>query len=372
MPKSLGVSKAIDKAAGATRPVVGTRTLTGNAALSTKEKGGTYGVDVGTAPAKEVPVTAPATDEARAWDGWGTALKPASEHWILVRKPLESTVAANALKHGTGGINIDGCRIGWDPTSLAKDTARRAKPRTDIRGGSIHAGGGKPGGFIGDAESPKGRWPSNFSLEHHHDCELVGMKKVRGSNLAGPAPKAGPAWFDGAGFEHQAGAARARGQELAPDGFETVENWKCVEGCPVRTLDEQSGERPGMSGGGKHRSDYDGGLFGGIDSTTTARGDTGGASRFFYCGKATRAERGDDNDHPTVKPIELVRYLIRLVTPPGGTVLDIFMGSGTTGIAAVAEGVSFIGIDDQEKNVAIARSRLIADSPLFAAAGGVR
>ena len=132
-PKSLSVSKAIDRAAGAEREVVGTRKLGGNAAQSTKEKGGTYASNtnsVGVAPI-DVPVTAPATDAAKQWDGWGTALKPAAEFWWMGRKPLAGTVASNVQEHGTGALNIDACRISADFSERSeawKRSGHSAKP----------------------------------------------------------------------------------------------------------------------------------------------------------------------------------------------------------------------------------------------------
>jgi site-specific DNA-methyltransferase (adenine-specific) len=169
--------------------------------------------------------------------------------------------------------------------------------------------------------------------------------------------------------------------------METVEAWQCTEDCPVRLLDEQSGDRPGMSGGGVHREEYAGGMFGGIDSAATARGDSGGASRFFFTAKpcasekafgleeleAVRVNDGRDtpidnayqrgetkrrNKHPTVKSLQLMRHHCRLVTPPGGIVLDPFSGSGSTGVAAVREGFRFIGIEQSEEFASFARARI--------------
>ena len=126
-------------------------------------------------------------------------------------------------------------------------------------------------------------------------------------------------------------------------------------------LDDQSGIRPGMKSGGKHRVGYPGGMFGGVDSTTTARADTGGASRFFFCAKASRAERGPDNDFPTVKPLSLIRWLCRLTNVPlGGTVLDPFLGSGTTAIASAMEERRFIGVELVEEHLELAKRRIAA------------
>lgn len=257
----------------------------------------------------------------------GTALKPGWEPIVLARKPLIGTVAANVAAHGTGGLNIDACRIAtdWSERSEAwKRSGRSAKPEAD----KIAA---PPGTGINC--HPKGRWPANVLMTHDERCELVGTNP-------------------------------------GPNGLETAADWRCAEGCPVRMLDEQAGNR------GAHSIASGQSVVGGVGfgRRGKARGevpfqdDRGGPSRFFYCGKATSAERGDGNHHPTVKPIELLRYLLRLITPPGGTVLDQYMGSGSTGVAAVSEGFSFIGVDIDEKNVAIAERRIAAVSPLFAAA----
>lgn len=135
----------------------------------------------------------------------------------------------------------------------------------------------------------------------------------------------------------------------------------------ARMLDEHSGElASGFMAAGTKRNGlgYEGAAGDTVRSSTIA--DRGGASRFFYCGKATRVERGDGNDHPTVKPVELMRYLVRLITPIGGTVLDQYMGSGSTGVAAVAEGRSFVGIDLDPSHVETARRRIESKAPLFA------
>lgn len=324
MPKSLNVSKAIDAHLGAERPVVGERVLTGSAALSTAEKCGTYASGTTSVGRKKVvAVTTAGSEEAQRWDGWGTGLSPSHEPIILARKPLSGTVAQNVLAHGTGGLNVDGCRVCGD------------KPAQGIRETAL-------GRTNDDAWEPRavqaadhlGRWPANVILD------------------------------------------------------ETA----------AAILDAQAGNRPGMSGGGVHRDDYEGGMFGGIDSAGTARGDSGGPSRFFYTAKASRSERdsglahfrtlsggeatgredgsvgtgnaragagrtgGARNAHPTVKPDALMRWLVRLSTPPGGICFDPFTGSGSTGRACLIEGFRFIGCElndtDEEPFVSIARARI--------------
>ncbi len=150
-PKSLNVSKALDKAAGAERPVIGTQTLTGNAAVSLKDKGGTYGVQVGTVPPKVVNVTGPASPEALLWDGYGTALKPAHEPILLARKPLDGTVAENVLWWGCGALDIDGCRI------EGESTRRNNTAEMGYHGGNVAA--------EYQTGSDQGRWPANLLLD---------------------------------------------------------------------------------------------------------------------------------------------------------------------------------------------------------------
>ena len=229
--------------------------------------------------------------------GWGTALKPAWEPIILARKPLVGTVAANVLEHGTGALNVDGCRISaidFEP----RDRLGAAKLMEDRPWQLRQREEGRPQMIEGNA---LGRWPANLVL----DEEAAAM------------------------------------------------------------LDEQSGEM-GLSRGGS-RGDSRGLKFGmGSVDEPQGFGDSGGASRFFYTPKASSGERhyAGKNSHPTVKPVELMRWLVRLVTPPGGLVLDPFMGSGSTGVAALAEGFRFVGIELDAGMVKLARRRIAG--PLFA------
>jgi DNA modification methylase len=231
-------------------------------------------------------ITAPATEAARQWQGWGTALKPALEPITLARKPLEGTVAANVLTHGTGGINVDGGRVGTDEVK----TNAKAK-------GSSFTSVGDSQGFNGCEESVHiGRWPANFI--HDGSDEVVGLFPETGKSTGGRIGNAGGG---------------------------------SVPNVPTGTFEAGN---PGY-------------------------GDTGSAARFFYCAKASKADRDADNHHPTVKPTDLMRYLCRLVTPPGGIVLDPFMGSGSTGKAAILEGFQFIGIEREAEYVAIAKARIV-------------
>lgn len=280
-PKSLDIGKAIDKAAGVEREVV-RKGVTYEAAAD----GNTYahGLNAGF---QQRQLTAPATPSAIQWDGWGTALKPAWEPIILVRKPLEKgcTVAQNVLKWGVGGLNIDGCRVGNE--ELEYRTTSYGEAQTGEFSGQEqvnHTTGSK---------QVQGRWPANLI----HD-----------------------------------------GSEEVLEGFPHVTSGK--PGNSVRTA-------RGMV------------LQGGGNSTKlTGFGDSGSASRFFYCAKASTKERGEGNTHPTVKPLNLLDYLITLITPPGGIVLDPFAGSGSTLVSADSLGFRAVGIEISPEYCDIARSRL--------------
>jgi DNA modification methylase len=268
-PKSLDVSKAINKA------------------------------EVGhSGRAASLAVTAPATDAARAWAGWGTALKPAWEPIVLARKPLSGTVAANVQEHGTGALNVDGCRIG---------TSKDVPASPPKRGGAFPSGGwdGSTAGASG-LDPAVGRWPANLVLDEEAAAQL----------------------------DAQAG-------------------------------ERVSGANPARRSSDKLRGTYQ--PFAGQRECTPKRGeDRGGASRFFYTAKASSSERhyAGKNSHPTVKPVDLMRWLCRLVTPPGGLVLDPFTGSGSTGVAALAEGFRFLGFEREAEYVEMARRRIAG--PLFA------
>lgn len=285
-PKSLDVSKAIDAAAGAERAIVRMRPGRGRS-------GGILGAETDT----RAPLTAPATPEAQQWSGWGTALKPAHEPIILARKPLAGTVAANVLAHGTGAINIDGCRIEACGRPLIVVAGEVQSPEE-----SGHLYGSRQSGSKAVGETDLGRWPANVILDE------------------------------------AAGAM----------------------------LDAQSGERTSGTRAAGVRKGLGYGDRGRPRASREFKGDSGGASRFFYCPKASRAERNagapGDNKHPTVKPIALMRWLVRLITPPGGVCLDPFAGSGTTGRACLLEGFRFIGCElndtDEEPFVSIARARI--------------
>jgi site-specific DNA-methyltransferase (adenine-specific) len=301
-PKSLDVSKAMDKQAGAIGDDAGP-----NPSWRLNEY--TWAGGQGKTPMRPERKTAPSTDLAKQWQGWSTALKPAHEPAVLARKPLCGTVADNVTTWGVGALNIDGTRIGtdvvgWGDNGRNNDTA--------------HLYGLKGG----ESRPIAGRWPANVILDED--------------------------------------AATA--------------------------LDAQSGHSKSVrSDRGNVQIFQDSSWIG--KSTERGHSDSGGASRFFYTAKASKSEREaglyyeewqvagamtgaeyrEDrptnhplraNHHPTVKPLSLMRYLVRLVTPPGGKVLDPFMGSGSTGCASILERFDFVGIDITPEYVAIAQKRI--------------
>jgi DNA modification methylase len=284
-PKSHDVSKGIDRAAGAEREIVGQYIAPdGNPrGIDRGIQGGRFAAGQSDYTPEKL-VTAPATDAARQWEGWGTALKPAWEPIILARKPLVGTVAENVQAHGTGALNIDGCRI---PTA-ADDDIFAKNPHT--HGGFGHANAQVYGAGKGSDYRPQaGRWPANIV----HD----GSEEVLAA-----FPDAGGGY----------------------------------------------GKR-----GGQRDSEYG---FGGT-MQEVGYGDQGSAARFFYTAKADANDR-IGSKHPTVKPVDLMRWLCRLVTPPGGTILDPFAGTGTTGEAAFYEGFNAILIEREAEYVADIERRM--------------
>lgn len=284
-PKSLDISKAIDKSKGAERDGVVSPNSRPNPDRGNGLAHGEYG--------NVFKVTYPSTDLAKQWHGWGTALKPACEFWTLARKPLDGTVANNIEKWGVGGLNIDGCRIGYDgPVKLTKrqDTEGKINPC----GWSEKRTANRPA-----TPTAIGRFPANLILDDVA-AEMLDEQS---------------------------------GQSKTPN-----------------TVTQGASNNTGIYGGGK-------GLHAGL-GTKECYGDSGGASRFFYCAKASKGQRGEGNNHPTVKPLKLMSYLCRLITPPNGLVLDPFAGSGSTGVAALGEGFRFQGIELNPEYAEIARRRI--------------
>jgi DNA modification methylase len=299
-PKSRDISKDMDRMAGAEREVLSTgRPVKRMIPGADQNATGSWIKDNGR---EFVPTqTVPATADATRWSGWGTALKPAFEPIIVARKPLIGTVAANVLTHGTGALNIDATRIG-----NADDEPRPLRV-SDYKpiDGDVYAGrmnGSLQGGSLAAGSTEQGRWPANVVLDESQARAL----------------------------DEQAPRTGAAGRASGP------------------TLTGRS-ERGSMAG-----------HFNGTDRIAPFHADTGGASRFFYCAKASKAERPsvDGAGHPTVKPLALTRWLLRLVTPPNGTVLDPFVGSGTTVEAAMLEGFGIIGIEREAAYLPLIRQRI--------------
>ena len=351
-----------ERVAQVDREVVGSRTT--GAAMSRLPSGetlGTGGTVFGSGQ-NVVDITAPATDAAREWQGYGTALKPAHEPILLARRPLSGTVAANVLAHGAGALNIDACRVAHG----ADDDIHAKNPHT--QGGFGHAGATVYGtGALAEKYDPSGgRWPTNVVLAHHPDCVEVGTREVRTGtavqrNRSGEKPASVYGKYD----------TTTDDQTYGTDGRETIPAFDCHPDCQVAALDEQSGTL--TSGGGDRGTTSRDGLMGPDSdrgrSTTYARdSDTGGASRFFptfrYQAKAPKSERPevDGRGHPTVKPLGLMRWLVRLLVPAhegqAGMVIDPFAGSGATLEAARLEGVRAVGIERDEHSVRLIAKRL--------------
>lgn len=290
-PKGVNISKAIDKRLGAEREVVGTATNgSGANRIKIENHGpGDTGIGKWDGSGKVYDVTAPASAEAKEWDGWNSALKPAYEPIVIAQKPVEKTIARNVLKHGTGAFNVDACRI---PTEDNLNGGAYAKPHDEKRtdGYRFQAGGG------GEFRQPTGRYPAN--LVHDGSPEVLAL-------------------FPNTGKSRGGGGVKYVGTHVYNGGYKGKE--------------------------------YD----------TVGFMDSGSAARFFYCAKPSRKERGEGNTHPTVKSIALMRWLVRLVTRRGGLVLDPFMGSGTTGIAALQEGMRFVGIERDAGYMEIAKRRIM-------------
>jgi hypothetical protein len=269
----------------------------------------------------DVEITEPVTEDAKRWSGWGSALKPGHEPIVVGRKPPAWTLERNVLKHGTGAINIDGCRI--DGTQGWPETRAYGKGHMALTGQGPHVkqeSGPRPEG---------GRWPANVVLTHAEQCVEVGTRQVetgtavkrnvRGQPLKPHPVTNGPDKYDDAAEDESYADA---------GGLETIPLWACVPGCPIRTLDEQSVEMMHTAGAARsNQRDVSGdgrGMFHLHGAGGHRFGDSGGASRFFYTAKAPTSERklraavplfGQDQDilnhHPTVKPLDLMRWLVR-------------------------------------------------------------
>lgn len=316
---------------------------------------------------------------SKQWQGWGTALKPAHEPIVVARKPLIGTVAETVLKYGTGGINIDASRVG---TTGARNNGN-SKGTVDSNSIGVY-------GKAIKQDYNMGRFPANVILTHNHDCQETGtvtetVTTTNGKGFAGS--------FEG-GTNDNGGASKGS----------TTTTWSCTPGCPATQFPNSKGAlapvKSGQKGfGGEIYNKY---KTAGDDGATFYNDGEGSAARFFYCAKASKKERNAgldgltgksigakgnglarvcdkcstpqlqgcecidnsyinptrQNFHPTVKPIELMKYLIKLVTPPKGTVLDPFLGSGTTAVAAVLEGFEWKGCEMTDDYLPIIKARV--------------
>lgn len=337
-PKSHNISKQLDKMAGVKGEVIGEKTGKGYSSQQEKNLAHGFREYKDGLPYEHADLNeyALASDEAKQWDGWGTALKPAHEPIVVARKPLIGTVANNVLTFGTGGLNIDGARV----AHLSEADRASATPQGKVTSNKM--GGAAPDiendGRV-EVERPDtslGRWPAN--VIHDGSDEVV---------------------------------------ELFPDSKGGA--YPAKRGQAINTAFASGQETEGGF---------------------RAMGDSGSAARFFYCAKASKKDRNDgldgfeeiqtlggggltaeikedgsyetasaggkygsvkaksQNHHPTVKPTSLMQYLVRLVTPPNGIVLDPFLGSGSTGKAAMYEGFNFIGIELTPEYLPIAKARI--------------
>jgi site-specific DNA-methyltransferase (adenine-specific) len=327
-------------------------------------KGGGGGF-IGEERSPKLNITISATEQAKQWDGWGSALKPANEPIVLARKPLEKglSIAQNVLKYGTGGINIDASRIGTETIKGQK----AGQGFNNVKGFGVNTKQGEEQAKEYISEDINGRFPNNVIFTHSAECTCKLYYKTN-------------------------------------DKEEVEEEWTCVDDCPVKILDEQSGTLNQQAiSKSDNKSGWQNNYVGGGGVNAVERKlylDQGGASRFFYVAKASQAERNfglnefeekqtlggggltaeikDDgsyetssaggkygsvkskrrNTHPTVKPVKLMQYLVRLITPENGIVLDPFNGSGTTGVACKIDGFNYVGMDLSDEYCAIAQARI--------------
>jgi DNA modification methylase len=411
-PKSLDVSKAIDRAAGAEREKVAPRSVIGHQRNIGNRR--PYMDN----PGHTTDSDTPATPEAAAWQGWGTALKPAWEPICLARKPPIGTVAANVLAHGTGALNIDGCRVeaaegdydhpgndlehtrrgakDWRmPDQQAKPHALGRWPANLVHDGSDEvlagfpettSGNRKPGdyglmGYMGAGAAPMpgvdgdtgsaARFFASFPMEDedclHQEkldliarfaaslsgsCETPTAEEVAAIRIAGFRSAGSPVTPGSTGnFSSSTpilNPAPAENRDSTATTPTTASPSKSSGSAPCATDESiNSGRRAGAAGGSAPVTE----------------------TRFLYCPKADRADRGEGNTHPTVKPGDLMRWLVRLITPPGGHVLDPFGGSGSTGLAASREQFRATLIELSPEYAEIARRRIADDlGPLFGTA----
>ncbi len=310
-PKSLDISKAIDKSMGAKREVVGKHQQPAKSIYTQAQ------VEM----SKDVNITAPSTEEAKQWQGWGTSLKPALEPIVMARKPLAGTVAQNVLKHGVGGINIDECRVDFENG----ENTLRPLGKSAYQKGSGMVNGGIAGThevkFEIGGNSDKGRFPAN--VIHDGSEEVVSLfPESKAGEYKGEGTKSGGIWSESTG--------QPAGREYGDSGSASRFFYTAKASKEERNF----------------------GLYD-FEKDVVTDGRTKPIDNAFNRGKTKRK-----NTHPTVKPIDLMRYLVRLVTPKNGICLDPYLGSGTTAIACEMEKFSWIGIELMPEYAEIAKARI--------------
>ena len=389
-PKSCDISKQLDKAAGAEsqRKIIGPSPNR----RATHAPAGAI-VNKQTSPdSVNYNITAPATDDAKRFEGYGTGLKPSYEPIIVAMKPIEGTYAQNALMHGVAGLNIDGSRIAINGENLGRGIYQTQSWKNTSKAG------------VGSVNEnwKKGRWPANFLVSHHPNCKPQGTKKIgKGEAKSTSTPRSNY------GFKLSESSAD-RSDSIVNYGEEEVEVWDCHEDCPVKTMDGQSGDTSSARAGGnpnnpKRGSDKSDPLWGMVDGRETHDyRDKGGASRFFYKAKTAKSERNTGcekfnwilvnhqfhfvlpallkqaqaweqlskqnrvlhgNPHPTIKPLDLCRYLANLILPPAREdeprrLLVPFSGSGSEVLGGALVGwedITSIELDPSHNLIAAAR-----------------
>jgi DNA modification methylase len=347
-PKSLDIGKALDKAAGAEREVVGVSNHIHSRGANTafpKRPGEKEQLSEQTAERGNT-ITAPATPEAQQWDGWGTALKPAVEEWWLFRKPFKGTVAGNVLAWGVGGLNVDGCRVEHS------DSIPVFKKRNES---SLNAyGNGLNNGNRTGEHHTSGRFPAH--LTHDGSEEVLAAFPVTSSGVILPHHN------DMRGEGHQSttyGVFKVNPNKARGIG-DSGSAARFFQSCPLGREDIEARRLFYQAKASKR--DRDEGLEG-FEEKRRGVGDTRPSGDFNerLGPRADGSERSAPtgrNTHPTVKATPLMRWLCRLITPPGGVVLDPFCGSGSTGKACMFEGFRFIGIDLYQEHIDIAEARI--------------
>jgi DNA modification methylase len=365
MPKGSDIGKQLDKRAGKVRQVIGSKlgqpgysnTPTTGRMLPLKKTGNNKGY---------LDITQPATPEGQQWDGWQPGLKPAHELICMARKPFKGSLLDNVLTHGTGALHTGACRNG----EIA------SKPW-----GKIYEDRRKePAGFHADPidapdPDPSGRFPANLLLTHDPNCQPNGTKRIKSNGAFPKNVNSG-----GNSVVFRSPQKRAKRIEMGDEnGMETVADYACVDGCPVKAINEQSGNCPTGTPGkmGQSKTAWFGG---GQRRADNYYNDSGGASRYFntldwdlddfvpflYSAKPSKKEKNaglqEDNDHVTVKPVKVLQWLHTLVTPPGGVILDPFLGSGSGGVAAMQlwnqYQFRFIGIELEPDHMPLAQLRI--------------